>query len=58
MKGIVVSKFGEQKIGVWATVSFEVGLVVLKLRKGPVGSLPHPMVAVVLALIPFGLVAK
>ncbi len=57
MKGTVVWGSGEQKIGVWATASF-VGLVVLKLGKGPVDLLPHPMVAAAVALIPFGLVAK
>ncbi len=57
MKGTVVWGSGEQKIGVWATASF-VGLVVLKLGKGPADLLPHPMVAAAVALIPFGLVAK
>jgi hypothetical protein len=58
MKGTVVWGSGEQKTGVWATESFEVGLVVLKLGKGPVDLSPHPMVAAAVALIPFELVAK
>jgi len=35
-----------------------VGLVVLKLGKGHADLSPHPMVAAVVALTPFGLVAK
>lgn len=48
----------EQKTGVQATASSEVGVLVLKLGKGPENLLQSPLVAAAVALKKFGLLSK
>jgi hypothetical protein len=58
MKGIAVCGAAEQKTGVQATASSEVGVLVWKLGKGPENLLQSPMVAAAVALKKFGLLSK
>jgi hypothetical protein len=57
-KGIAVCGAAEQKTEVQATASSEVGVLVLKLGKGPENLLQSPMVAAAVALKKFGLLSK
>jgi hypothetical protein len=58
MKGIAVCGAAEQKTEVQATASSEVGVLVLKLGKGPENLLQSPLVAAAVALKKFGLLSK